>query len=696
MNYLAVDYAGGVIKAGNNKLFLTIETSAKTLVTLALPRFCLRECGEAPVFSFVEQRGEWGLKNGGLERRFVYQSREGLRLESDIQTFPGSPAVRFRFRLSAAGSFHFSKPGGRDRVLYTEFSAGRANVTELQFSQYIPHIHSYEPCLNPLREQDLRFGLAVPGPVLLFENDSAASLIGYEHGATYPDSYLEYTLQADKEARVTVSLRARKGNTFEGQPVDAGHTFSSVWFHLLSVAGGKEALAREYRGFIHHHISQNTESRKPYIFYNTWNYQERDRNLRGTPYLANMRLERVLAEIETAHEIGIDVFVIDTGWFSKTGDWLVNPERFPDGMGQVAEKLASYGMKLGLWFNPTVAARYSAMVTEHPEYKMSVDGVSTCHPVWETEESYGMCLASGYWEAFADRLIALHDELGVSYFKWDGIGQSGCNSPLHDHGGSGNSPDERADCYGYLMGLRMIRIVERLTERCPDVIVDFDVTERGRFVGLGFLSAGKYFLVNNGPYAKDFDLPEEYRFALEQPVHMEPFTNIFFYPGAARPRFCRTGVSFDRFMPSSLFLTHYLPDGNERARENSLASLVLGGNGIWGSLIELSAGERAFWREKLGLYKQVRDAATALAATVTGSVGSSPEIYEKVDTASGLGLIAFFTCSRGSYAYITGPFREDRMPRVLCADTCEALEGGYLRITVNLNHDDARTVFIIT
>jgi alpha-galactosidase len=364
-------------------------------------------------------------------------------------------------------------------------------------------------------------------------------------------------------------------------------------------------------------------------------------------------------------------------------------------MKQVREKLSSYGMKLGLWFNPTVAGKNSKIVTEHSEYKMSINGKSESHPVWETEDSFGMCLGSGYWESFADRLIALHRELGVCYFKWDGIGQGGCDSPLHDHGGSENTPLERAECYSYLMGLRMIQIVDKLVESCPDAIVDFDVTEAGRFVGLGFLSAGKYFLVNNGPYASDFDLPGEFRYALDRPVKMWEYTNLFFYPGAARPRFCRTGVSYDSFVPSSLFLTHYLPDGNTAACENSLASLVLGGNGIWGSLKDLTDEETIFWRDKLALYKQVRDAAASVSAKVTGTVGSSPEIYEKIDTSSGTGLVSFFTCSPGSYSYIIGPFPEGKLPKIFHADALETLEEGYVRITVNLTRNTARTVFLI-
>src|ERR671926_160891 len=83
----------------------------------------------------------------------------------------------------------------------------------------------------------------------------------------------------------------------------------------------------------------------------------------------------------------------------------------------------------------------------------------------------------------------------------------GCDSPDHQHGTLANTAKERADCYAYQMGRQMIRIVEEVTRRCPGVIVDFDITEGGRFVGLGFLAVGKYFLINNGPYFHDFDIP---------------------------------------------------------------------------------------------------------------------------------------------------------------------------------------------
>jgi len=346
-------------------------------------------------------------------------------------------------------------------------------------------------------------------------------------------------------------------------------------------------------------------------------------------------------------------------------------------------------MKLGLWFNPTVAALTSTIFVEHPEYEMTSGGKPTWRDrVWETEESTGMCLASDYAEQYIETMVRLYHELGVTYFKWDGVGQYGCDSPLHHHGTQANSPEERADCYAYQMGKAMIHIVEQVSQRCPDVIVDFDVTEGGRFVGLGFLSVGKYFLVNNGPYFHDFDIPKT--------VKIEPDTiNAFFYPGPARPRICRTGARFDELIPSVLFLTHYLPDSPKLSQYNSLASLMLGGNGIWGDLLSLSVEDIHILADQIALYKQVRASVTQAYPRRQGFAGSSPEIHEKIDPTVSTGLVAIFTVTPGVITHITQPLNVERLGNVVGADSWEIVEGKRLKITVALIRDGARLVFLL-
>ena len=91
-----------------------------------------------------------------------------------------------------------------------------------------------------------------------------------------------------------------------------------------------------------------------------------------------------------------------------------------------------------------------------------------------------MCPVSGYAEAFADELVRVAQETGATCFKWDMTDQYGCNSPDHHHGGKDSTPEERAQSYGFLLPLYLSRIADRVAEKVPGAIVDFDVTERGR------------------------------------------------------------------------------------------------------------------------------------------------------------------------------------------------------------------------
>jgi alpha-galactosidase len=637
---------------------------------------------------FAGFTGERRLPRGGQELTLRYEAagEPVLSLEVRLRGFAGSPLLRMRYRLSAAGEARLTRRQAHDAISYWTLKGKAlddAALAVVQLSHFDPVAHSYLPAVELYAADEREGGLETDAPLCLFHGPERSFVAAYEHGADTPAGFLAFGLGSD-----IASLTARRGNYYDGQPIGPGHAWESVWLQLGAAPLPLDAMLARYRAFVLDEMCENSESRQPYLFYNTWNHQERNKYFRGLPYLHDMREQRMRAEVDVAHRLGIDVFVIDTGWYGKTGDWRVNLDRFPDGLRGIREQLEAYGMKLGLWFNPTVAALSSEIFQSHPEYEMTRGGEPLHRgPIWETEESASMCLASGYADAYIETLVRLHEELGVSYFKWDAISQYGCDSPLHNHGAAANTPAERAECYAFESGRQMIRIVEEVTRRCPGVIVDFDVTEGGRFVGLGFLSVGKYFLVNNGPYFHDFDIPRS--------VKMEPDTiNAFFYPGAARPRVCRTGARYDAVIPSILFLTHYLPDGPALAQRNSLASLMLGGNGIWGDLVGLSEDDIALIAGQLASYKRVAEGVTRAVPRVRGFAGSSPEVHEKIDAATGSGLVALFTVTPGTFAHTTQPLPPG--VSVEGADSWERLDDGRVRLSVDLGRNDARVVFLVT
>jgi alpha-galactosidase len=565
-----------------------------------------------------------------------------LHLGLQMQINDGSPVVRFRYVLRSDGPRRLGPSSGKDDLSYFTVSlAALSQVEEVEISNLAGMTHSYTLTENAIDEQSFGEMNAIMGPIVAATDGHHSLLLAYEHGSQVPDAFLRYQLSPDRRIR----LAAVKANFVGGQSIKGSSAYKTIWLETGAVDGGIDELASSYRRFVLKYMTQNMETRKPYIFYNTWNFQERNRWWNGKDYLDSMNEDRILQEIDVAHKMGIDVFVLDTGWYEKTGDWRVSSKRFPDEMKAVKAKLDGYGMKLGLWFDPTAAAVSSRMATDHPEWRMSWNGkIPEPYEVWETEKSYSMCLVSGYADAFADELIRISKEVGVTYFKFDAVGQYGCNDPHHNHGTEANTLEERANSYAFQLVHSMSYIADKLAAAVPGAIIDFDVTEGGRAMGLGFLSSGKYFLINNGPYFQNYDVP------IDQ-AHSN--WNLFFYQGQARTWITRTPLTFDNWIPSILFLTHYFPDDPQEWQEEAVASLILGQNGIWGDLLKISDTGTAYIGRELARYKQVRDDITESDPVVSGLVSGSPEIHEKISSTSGRGAVAMFVTVPGTYEYFT-------------------------------------------
>ena len=625
------------------------QSNAYTLYTdeTAALIYRLAGCGEEIPFSWptLEIDGETVAaapeSAAVTDRRFLNKEIEQITLQGrfggrftltmKLRVCAATPFVRFSYAVSAPTSARLTKKNGENLTYLTWPDAKDARRTEVRFSEYNQLFHGY--CLRELpafvHEDELM------GPMLTEEREGFAMLAAYEHGSTSPDRFLCFT-----RTGTGVALRAVKGNYWNHQPLDA-HPLETIWFQIGAVKGDGSDLARAYRAFQLSYCSLNAESRKPYIFYNTWAFQERNKFYNRQQYLSSMTQERIEREIDVAHRMGVDVFVIDAGWFQKTGDWPANRQRFPDGMAHIRDLLEARGMKLGLWFGPTSAALTSEMLRRHPGDLTCLEGETPgSFGVWETEESYEMCMVSPYWEDFADRLIELARTVGVRYFKWDGVGMYGCDRANHFHGDETAAPGDRHDCYSFLVGVYLSKVADKLCAAVPDAIVDMDITESGRCVGLGFLSAGKYFAINNGPYYQNFDAA----------VPQDVWTNVFVHPGPARTWIMRQGLSFDKWIPSVLMMAHYLPDDPERSQRMNLASLMLGQNGIWGDLPAVSEEGVALFGRVLGIYKRLRDDITRAYPVVYGQPGETPEVYEKISD-SGRGMAVLFGNQSGGYTY---------------------------------------------
>jgi len=584
------------------------------------------------------------LKNGVSEYTFQgkVKSVPDVDLRLIFQIAPDNAVVRYKYVLSSSGKSMLTKTGGKDHlVCFSTSFAPFKQVKEVQISNYDEKFHSYKLKEQIVEDRYFENNASVMGPILIAGNDKNSFLLAYEHGSHYGNEFLHFNLQKNR----SVNLAAVKGNYVDNQPLSKGNEFETVWLEIAGIQGNEDALAAEYRSFMLKYISQNPESRKPYIYYNTWGRQEREKWV-GNTYLNSMNLKQTLEEIEQAKKMGVDVFVLDVGWFTKTGDWEVNTSEkfFPDTLSQVKSLLKKYNMKLGLWFNPTLAGTTTRITAKNIANRAGLDGnLRKPQPSWETEESYPMCMASSFWVDFSNELIRLVKEHDVCYFKWDAIWQGDCDVAGHFHGTEQNTMDDRRQNAAFLQPIYMSKIVDRVSESCPEAIFDFDITEEGRCMGLSFLASGKYFAINNGPYSNNYDLKR----SASMP------SNIFVNPGPARPWIVRSILTYDKWIPSTLFLTHYQLDGPVSSQTINIASLILGQNGIWGEILKISPEGSKLAGDVINKYKQIRDDITLASPLCYGLPGESVEIHEKINPLTGKGAVVIFGIRKGEINYIT-------------------------------------------
>ncbi len=589
------------------------------------------------------------LKNNVTEYTFSGPVRDDrtLVLTLVFRIAPDNPVIRFRYILSGTSGHKLTKQSGQDDLTYFRTSlADFTKIKEIQFSNFDEKYHAYVLAEQPIEDRHFDDHFGFMGPMLTAHKGNSSFLLAYEHGSQYNNPFLRFDLNPD----FTVSLAALKGNYLTNQVVSSDSVYETIWFEIAGTEGSEDDLAAGYRAFILKYISLNASSRKPYIYYNTWGRQERIK-WQGGKYLQSMNLKQTLAEIEKLHKTGVDVYVLDAGWFLKTGDWMVNTSEnfFPDSLLQVTALIKKYNMQLGLWFNPTLAALSSKVLNDNRECRSRRDGkLQADFPVWETENSVNMCLVSEFWKDFADEMIRLSKELNVTYFKWDGVDQGDCDASGHFHGTAENSILERNDNAAFLQPVYMAKIVDRVFESCPEAIFDFDITEKGRCVGVAFLASGRFHAVNNGPYYHNLDLARPWETPLSNGN-----VNMFVYPGPARGWFTRSILTFDKWIPSILFLTHYQLDGSESSRINNAASLILGQNGIWGEIVKIPDDDLKLTSEILRKYKQVCNDITTASPVTYGHPGEMTEIHEKINPENGKGTVVIFNNGNKPIRYVT-------------------------------------------
>lgn len=188
--------------------------------------------------------------------------------------------------------------------------------------------------------------------------------------------------------------------------------------------------------------------------------------------------EKIESIAKSAKELGIELFVLDDGWFGKRdrdncslGDWFVNRKKFPEGLEDIVKKVNDMGMQFGLWFEPEMISADSDLYRAHPDWCLHVPN----RPCSEGRNQLVLDLSR---KEVCDAIIKMVSDIlssaPITYVKWD------MNRHLTEIG-SASLPAEkqRETAHRYVLGL--YRIMDEITRAFPHILFESCSGGGGRF-----------------------------------------------------------------------------------------------------------------------------------------------------------------------------------------------------------------------
>lgn len=187
---------------------------------------------------------------------------------------------------------------------------------------------------------------------------------------------------------------------------------------------------------------------------------------------------KLLGLADAAADLGIELFVLDDGWFGKRddstsslGDWYPNEEKLKGTLKELAEKINAKGLKFGLWIEPEMTNKDSDLYRAHPDWLLAEQGKRICHSRTQYVLDFSKKEVREYIGDMLENLLA---EVPVSYIKWD------MNRTFSEVFSNGNDREYQGKvCHKYILGV--YELYERLTSRFPHVLFESCASGGARF-----------------------------------------------------------------------------------------------------------------------------------------------------------------------------------------------------------------------
>lgn len=253
----------------------------------------------------------------------------------------------------------------------------------------------------------------------------------------------------------------------------AGESFSSPEAVLSFSESGYSGLSRNMHYFVREHIVSGI-----------WKYKERPVLLNSweAAYF-NFDEGKLLKLARQGKKVGIELFVMDDGWFGKRnddtsslGDWKVNKKKLPHGLSGLGDRINKLGLDFGIWVEPEMINEDSDCYRMHPDWAMKA-------PLGEHSEGRNQMILDlanpKVQEYIIESMREVFTQGNITYVKWDmNRNVSDYYSPYLDQRHQGETS------HRYVLGL--YRIMKTLTTEFPDILFEGCASGGNRF-DLGIL-----------------------------------------------------------------------------------------------------------------------------------------------------------------------------------------------------------------
>jgi alpha-galactosidase len=250
--------------------------------------------------------------------------------------------------------------------------------------------------------------------------------------------------------------------------LEKNESFQSPEAVLVYTAEGIGGMTRNLHDLYRKHLIRgNYSDKKRPVLINNWEATYFDFNTK-----------KLLSLAKEASKLGIEMLVLDDGWFGKRnddstslGDWFVNKEKLPEGLPYLVHEINKLGMKFGIWIEPEMVSPDSELYRSHPDWAIAIPG----RKAGLRRNQYVLDLSrQEVVDAVYEMIAALLHSANIEYVKWD------MNRPLCDLGTLGLPADRQGELsYRYVLGVYQLQ--ERMTTQFPYVLLENCSSGGGRF-----------------------------------------------------------------------------------------------------------------------------------------------------------------------------------------------------------------------